>query len=689
MENNSEYKIKLKGLNCANCTAKIENKVKQISDVKEASFNFSNEIFTVKTQEIVNYNYIFDNVKNIVNQIEPDVEVLRIDEEKEEQIDYFKIIKGSLVFIGLVVNSMIDYKFKFWVYLLIYIISSYEIYIKALKNIKEGEIFDENFLMVIASLGAFIVGEYPEGIAVMLFYSIGEFFQDLAVDKSRKSITEALNLKPESANIEKNGQVISVHPSDVNLGDIIIVKPGEKIPLDGVVVFGASTIDTSMLSGESLPKFVEVGDEILSGCLNTSSLIKIKVTENYENTTISKIVDMVENASSKKSRTEKTITKFAKVYTPIVVIIAILVAIIAPLLNILDWKDALFRACTFLVISCPCAFVLSVPLGVFAGIGAASKEGIFVKGGNFIEAMENIKNIVFDKTGTLTKGVFEVTDVVSKNFDKNEVLKYAYTAEINSNHPIATAITSYYNGDSLNISNLIDIPGRGIKYEYDGKEILVGNSRLMNEYGIDVKSIDANGILVHVVKDKVYMGCIVVEDTLKENISKDIQELKKQGINLALLSGDSNENVKAVAEQVGVNEFYGELLPIDKVNLFEKILNNSKGKVAFVGDGINDAPVLSRADIGIAMGSIGSDIAIESADVVLMTDEISKISQGIKISKKTNLIIKENITFALAIKFAVLILGLFGFASMWAAVFADVGVSILAIFNSMRALKIK
>ncbi|MDY2986026.1 MAG: heavy metal translocating P-type ATPase [Peptoniphilus sp.] len=685
MEKNFEYRLRLKGLNCANCAAKIEGKTKNIVGVEEADFNLSNEIFTLKIKENVDRVKLAKKVKQIVDETEPGVETLSIDEDVKDEKSYVELLKPVLILSGLILNINIEHKYKLIVFLFLYILVGYEVIFSAIKKIKNGDFLDEEFLMSIASLGALVIREYPEAIAVMLFYNVGEFFQDRAVDKSRNSIKSALELKPEYANIEVNGNVVKVRPEEISVGDFIIVKPGEKIPLDGEVIEGSSNLDTSMISGESIPKFVEEGDIVVSGCVNTTSLLKIRVTSNYENTTISKIVDMVENASARKSTTERLITRFSKIYTPIVVGIATLMAL-SPVTGILEWKDALFRACTFLVVSCPCAFVLSVPLGVFAGIGAASKEGIFVKGGNYLEALANIRELFFDKTGTLTKGKFSVVKVVGINVDENEVLKFAYSAERNSNHPVATAINSYYRGDTLEIENLDEIAGYGIKYEYDKKRVLVGSDKLLKKYNIEHENFEENGVVIYVVREDELLGYVVVEDALKSNILEDLKALKENGIKLTLLSGDKNKNVKKVAEELGIENFYGELLPADKVRILEDSIKNAKGKVAFVGDGVNDAPVLARADIGMAMGTIGSDIAIESADVVIMTDEISKILKGMKISNKTNNIVKQNISFALIVKFVVLVLGFFGFASMWAAVFADVGVTIIAIFNSMRAL---
>lgn len=689
MEKNKEYKIQLKGLTCANCSAKIEDRARHIDEVSDANFNFSNEVITLSVQEEADTDRIFSSIKQIVKQIEPEVEVLKTDESAQEESGHSELIKFALVFIGMVLNIFIEHNFKLPVYIVLYLIAGFEVYTQAFKNILVGDIFDEEFLMSIASLGAFVVGEYPEGISVMLFYAVGEYFQDKAVEKSRKSISSALQLKPDYANVEINGELIKVSPEEVKLDDVIIVKPGEKIPLDGVVVFGNSNLDTSMISGESIPRFVEIGDEVYSGSLNTSSLIKIQVKSTYENTTIAKIVDMVENASSRKSHTEKTITKFSRIYTPIVVGLAVLMAVGAPLLQILDWREALFRACTFLVISCPCAFVISVPLGVFAGIGAASKEGIFVKGGNYLEAMSEIKSIAFDKTGTLTKGVFEVVKVVELKEKEYTILQYAYSAERNSTHPIATAIVAKYNGKALEVENLKDIAGHGLEYTFDNSRILVGNAKLLKKFDIEFDEAYESGVIIYVAKEAEVIGYIVVADKIKANIKEDLEKLIAEGLKLTLLSGDKTKNVSKVAAEVGIDNYQAELLPDEKVEYIEKIISENNGKVAFVGDGVNDAPVLARADLGIAMGSIGSDLAIESADIVLMTDEISKIGKGISISKKTKSIVKQNIAFALIVKLTVLILGFLGFASMWAAVFADVGVTIIAIFNSMRALNTK
>lgn len=689
MEKNKEYKIQLKGLTCANCSVKIEERARHIDEVSDANFNFSNEVITLSVQEEADTDRIFSSIKQIVKQIEPEVEVIKPGEIAQEESGHSELIKFALVFIGMVLNIVTEHNFKLPVYIVLYLIAGFEVYTQAFKNILAGDIFDEEFLMSIASLGAFVVGEYPEGISVMLFYAVGEYFQDKAVEKSRKSISSALQLKPDYANVEINGELIKVSPEEVKLDDVIIVKPGEKIPLDGVVVFGNSNLDTSMISGESIPRFVEIGDEVYSGSLNTSTLIKIQVKSTYENTTIAKIVDMVENASSRKSPTEKTITKFSRIYTPIVVGLAVLMAVGAPLLQILDWREALFRACTFLVISCPCAFVISVPLGVFAGIGAASKEGIFVKGGNYLEAMSEIKSIAFDKTGTLTKGVFEVVKVVELKEKEDKILQYAYSAERNSTHPIATAIVAKYNGKALEVENLKDIAGHGLEYTFDNSRILVGNAKLLKKFDIEFDEADESGVIIYVAKENEVIGYIVVADTLKANIKEDIEKLKAEGLKLTLLSGDKTKNVSKVATEVGIYNYQAELLPDEKVEYIEKMISENDSKVAFVGDGVNDAPVLARADLGIAMGSIGSDLAIESADVVLMTDEISKIGKGISISKKTKSIVKQNIALALIVKLTVLVLGFLGFASMWAAVFADVGVTIIAIFNSMRALNTK
>ncbi len=611
------------------------------------------------------------------------------------------------------------------IYLIGYLIVGGEIILKAIKNIFKGELFDEHFLMAVATIGAIAIGEYPEAVAVMLFYQVGELFQDYAVDKSKKSITELMNIRPDYANVKKNENITKVNPEEVKIGEIIVVKPGEKIPLDGIVLEGKSMIDTSSLTGESLPRNVEKNDEILSGCINQNGTLSIKVTKEYGESTVHKILDLVENASNKKSKSENFITKFAKYYTPIVVILAILLAIIPPfILRLGEFTNWLYRALTFLVVSCPCALVISIPLGFFGGIGGASKKGILVKGSNYLEALANTETVIFDKTGTLTEGIFEVQKIETvktlkqnnkiekdKKFEKNnktendkdfyeiekqELLKLVASCEKDSNHPIAMSVKKAYaeqnnqKMDGNKIKNINELAGKGISAIIDEKEILVGNEKLMKENSINYIESKDVGTVLYVSINKKFAGYIVISDKIKHDSKTAISDLYKNGVNKTImLTGDKKEVAENVSNQLGITSVFSELLPDGKVEKVEEIIKNKspKSKVVFVGDGINDAPVLALSDIGIAMGGLGSDAAIEAADVVIMTDEPSKVSQSIDIAKKTMKIVKENIIFAIAIKIIVLILGACGGATMWEAVFADVGVSILAIINSLRMLK--
>ena len=583
-----------------------------------------------------------------------------------------------------------------FIYLTAYLIVGGDVVLKALKNILNGKIFDENFLMSIATIGAFIIGEYPEGVAVMLFYQIGELFQDYAVNKSRKSIAELMDIRPDYANIKRGNKIIKVDPDEVEVGELIVIKPGEKIALDGKVVSGNSTINTSALTGESLPREVEVGDEVLSGCINMSGVITVKVSKEFGESTVSKILDLVENASSKKSESEKFITKFAKYYTPAVVIIAVFLAVIPPLvLKDAVFYDWLYRALIFLVISCPCALVISIPLGFFGGIGGASAHGVLVKGSNYLEALSKTEVIVFDKTGTLTKGVFNVTEIVTKNISKEELLEMAAYAESYSNHPISVSLQKAYGQkiDNSKISNVEEIPGHGVKATVFNKIVLAGNNKLMKSMAIKfLDDNDITGTIVHIAIDGAYKGYIIISDEIKPDSKTAIENLKKVGIKkTVMLTGDSKKVGEKVAGELGIDLVYTELLPGDKVEKLEILLKEkTKNKnLSFVGDGINDAPVLARADVGIAMGGLGSDAAIEAADIVIMNDQLSKIATTVKIAKKTLNIVKQNIFFALIVKLIVLILGAGGAATMWEAIFADVGVSVLAILNAMRAMKFK
>ena len=587
----------------------------------------------------------------------------------------------------------------FLIYLIPYLVIGYDIVFKAVRNISHGQVFDEIFLMMGATFGAFGVKEYSEAVAVMLFYQVGELFQNYAVGKSRQSISDMMNICPEYANIEEDGVLTQVDPDDVEVGSIIVVKPGERIPLDGIVTEGTSMIDTAALTGESVPRRATVGDEIISGCVNGSSTIKVKVTKAFEDSTVARILELVENASSKKAKVENFITRFAKYYTPVVTIGAVILAILPPLILGGGWADWIQRACIFLVISCPCALVISVPLGFFGGIGASSKIGILVKGSNYLEAVAEMTTIVFDKTGTLTKGEFKVSEVLpsaekNNTIGKEELLEIAAYGEGYSNHPIANSIREAY-GKTLSMERVTDteeIAGHGIHTFIDGREVYLGNAKLMEAQNIAYTENKTAGTVVYVACNNVFAGSIVISDTVKEGSKNAIADMKKVGVKkTVMLTGDRQAAADAVAAELGIDEVHAELLPADKVGEVEKLLGsqNEKERLAFVGDGINDAPVLTRADIGIAMGSMGSDAAIEAADIVLMDDDIRKIASLVKIARKTLGIVKQNIVFALAIKALVLLLGALGMANMWEAVFADVGVSVIAILNSMRTLNTK
>ena len=603
-----------------------------------------------------------------------------------------KIIIALILYIFAMIIKFNNELINNLIFIISYIIVGFEILKKALRNILKGKVFDENFLMSVATLGAFGIGEFPEAVAVMLFYQIGELFQSYAVDKSKKSIASLMDIRPDFANVYRNGKIEKVNPNEVKIGETIIVKPGEKIPLDGVIEEGTTTLDTKALTGESIPKEVTLKDEVLSGCINLNSVIKIKVEKEFEKSTVSQILDLVENASSKKSKSENFITKFAKYYTPIVVIIALILAIVPPLITGGDFLSWIYRALSFLVVSCPCALVISIPLSFFGGIGGASKMGVLIKGSNYLEALSNVEIAVFDKTGTLTKGVFEVQEINPKGVSKEELLKIAAYAENYSNHPISKSLKQAYNEkiDENKIKKFEEISGQGIKAQIDGKNVLVGNEKLMQEKQIEYEKLSKIGTICYIAIEGKYAGNIVISDKIKEDAKKTIEELKKNNIKqTVMLTGDKKSVGESVAKQIGIDKVYAELLPQDKVKKVEELLKTKspKGKLAFVGDGINDAPVLAMSDIGIAMGGLGQDSAIEASDIVIMTDEPLKIVKTIKLSKKTMRIVKENIIFAISIKVLVLILTAFGLSTMWEAVFADVGVSILAIINALRALK--
>lgn len=735
-----DIKLYLDGLNCANCAGKIEDKVNKLDDVEEAVLNFSTKLLLITPKEGVSEGELEDKVKKVVLDLEPDVKVLKDKNRMKpsvntcndgccgegesykhnngegnshshehvhshshggvnqsiEKKELFRLgIALVLFIIGMIVN--LDKMYEFIIFGVAYIIAGGEVLLRAFKNILKGQVFDENFLMAIATIGAFAIGEFPEGVAVMLFYEVGEMFQDYAVNKSRKSISDLMNIRPDFANlIDLNGEEKRVSPESVNVGSIIVVRAGEKVPLDGVVLSGEATLDVSALTGESLPKEVEAKDDVLAGSINKSGLLKIKVTKSFGESTVSKILDLVENAGNKKSPTEKFITKFARYYTPVVVFSALALAIIPPLvISGESFSQWISRALIFLVVSCPCALVVSIPLGYFAGIGLASKNGILIKGSNYLEALNNVESIVFDKTGTLTKGTFKVKKSESTSkLSNEELLKLGAYTEYYSNHPIAKSIVSEFNKEinKALISNYEEISGKGIKVDIDGETFLAGNLKLMDMFNIKISSINEIGTVVYLANEKSELGYIVISDEIKEDSKEAITGLKEIGVKQTImLTGDNEKVGEGVAKEIGLDKAYCSLLPQNKVEKLEQIFEDkSKGKkVAFVGDGINDAPVLARADIGIAMGGVGSDAAIEAADVVIMDDKPSKIIKAIKIAKKTNKIVWQNIIFALGVKIVILIFGALGMANMWEAVFGDVGVTLIAVINSSRILKNK
>lgn len=742
-----EIRLVLNGLDCANCANKIETKVNKINGVKEATVNFSTTLLIAEIKEESLKDEIINEIKSIVKKLEPDVKVEEklnntviknttseckgsccstsfengevkkctektkinknethnhthsngLSENNAGVIEYIKenimLIIGTLIYLVALAYNGNNNSVSIILFIASYLVIGGDVILTALKNITNGEIFDENFLMSIATIGAFFIGEYPEAVAVMLFYQIGEVFQGYAVNKSRKSISSLMNIRADYANVLRSNNEVKVSPEDVSLNEVILIKPGERVPLDGVVLSGESFLDTSALTGESVPREIKAGDEILSGEINNSGVLKVRVTKEYGESTVARILELVENASNKKAPTEKFITKFSKIYTPIVVLVAVLVAIIPPIfIKGAVFSEWLYKALSLLVVSCPCALVVSIPLGFFSGIGAASKKGVLVKGGNYLEALKESEIIVFDKTGTLTKGVFKVTSINAKNISKDELLEITALGEANSNHPIAVSIAEAY-GKKINkneIESYKEVAGHGVEAIIRGKNVLLGNSKLMIKNNIFYDKVNTIGTIVHIAINSEYKGNIIISDEIKENVKEAIVELKNAGIKkTVMLTGDSKEVAEKVANDIGIDEVYSELLPSDKVNKLEEVLNKKvgNGKVLFVGDGINDAPVLARADIGIAMGGVGSDAAIEAADVVLMKDKIESISDAIRISRKTNKILWQNIIFSLFIKVVVMILVVAGLTNMWAAVFADVGVTLLAVLNSMRIIR--
>ena len=686
-------------MDCASCAAKIEEGLLKLEGVKSCSVNFATSTLHIDTDN-------FEKVKAKMKEIEPEVEIEEIEVDKnivsksellENKAQLIRIFL-TIIFlaIGLIYeNPLHQTPFHFGEYLIYgiaYLLSGYKVILGAVRNIVKGKVFSEHFLMTIATLGAFGIDAMSEAVAVMLFYVVGELFQDLAVNRSRQSIKALLEIKPDYANLKSNGEIKQVPPENVNTGDVIIVKAGEKIPLDGEIIEGHSFVDTSTLTGESVPRKVKERETVLAGMINQSGLLTIRVTKLFNESSISRILELVENAVSKKAETEKFITTFAKYYTPVVVVSALLLAVLPPLLfSGQTFSEWIYRALVVLVISCPCALVISIPLGYFGGIGGASRKGILVKGSNFLDALTQVKTVVFDKTGTLTKGEFKVSEVVTSNgYTKDEILGYAAYAETNSNHPVAKSISEAFGKDieSKRIEQVEEISGHGIKAVIDRKTVLAGNDKLLHKENIDHPVCNVEGTVVHVAIDKVYMGYIIISDTLKDDAIEAIEKLKAKNIQTVMLTGDNKFAASAFAKKLGIDKFFSELLPEDKVKHIESLMAEKKGgKVAFVGDGINDAPVIARADVGIAMGALGSDAAIETADVVLMTDSPSKVAVAIDVAKRTRNIVWQNIYFAMGVKLAFIVLGVFGVATMWEAVFGDMGVALIAVFNAIRILK--
>lgn len=712
----NECMLSIEGLDCPNCAAKVERKINTLEGIKEATVDFLGKKIVVLADEI-SENELVELIQTEVDKIEDGVKVfvpkVQAGESSSEEEDTGKIKKklligGVLFVLGIFVPKTLFIP-KLAVFLVSYLVIGGDVLLSAFKNILNGQVFDENFLMAIATIGAFAIGEYPEGVAVMLFYQLGELLQGIAVNNSRKSIVSLMDIRPDYANIKVGEGIKKVSPEEIKVGEIIVVKPGEKVPLDGKIVKGASTFDTSALTGESLPREAKAGDDVLSGFINKNGLIEIQVAKVFSESTVSKILYLMENAGSKKSKTENFITKFARYYTPVVVITALIVAIFPPLLiQGATFSDWIYRALIFLVVSCPCALVISIPLGFFGGIGGASRHGILIKGTNYLEVLNNLESVVMDKTGTLTKGIFKVTEVNVKNnikindFENNKteltkplLLKYAAHIEKFSNHPIAQSIVAEYENsvskvDENVVKDFEEISGFGIKVNINNHQFLAGNSKLMNLENITFDKKENLGTAIYLAADGKYIGNILISDEVKEDSARAIKGMKENGVKeIVMLTGDNEAIGKNIAEKLGIDKVFTELLPNEKVEKLEEIYKtkSKKGKVAFVGDGINDAPVLARADLGIAMGGAGSDAAIEAADVVIMNDEPSKIVTAIKIAKKTKEIVWQNITVAFAIKIVVMALGLFGDATMWEAVFADVGVALLAVLNATRVLR--
>ena len=682
----------LRGIDCGNCAAKIERAVNQLEQVESATVNLIAQKLTLETKS---EDGIDKEIIDLVDAIEPGIEV--ISEKKEEALPEKRDWAKELL---LAVTILFAFGFflpeeYFWIrlvyYLTLYIIIGHKVLIKMVQNIQRGNIFDENFLMSIATLGAFLLGEFPEAVAVMLFYQIGEYFQDKATSQSRQSIARLMDIRSDKAWRLEGGETVQVDPETVRVADHILVKPGEKVPLDGLVREGRSILDTSALTGESLPREIGVGEDITSGVINLTSPLVIEVSKTFSQSTVNKILELVENASNKKAETERMITRFSRVYTPVVVGIAFLLASLPPLLGLGEWSTWLYRALTFLVISCPCALAVSVPMSFFGGLGGASKLGVLVKGGNYLEALAKLDTVVFDKTGTITKGIFAVDTVVNAEGVEDDILYLAAHLESYSNHPIANSIRTAYGQevDENRVSQITELPGQGMSGRIDGRQLYLGNARLMEVQGIAYPAIDSTGTVLYLAEDSHFLGYFLITDQVKETSIEALKDLQAVGIKkTVLLSGDRQAVVDEFAQQFAFNDAFGDCLPQDKVSTFEEILTQSQQAVAFVGDGVNDAPVLARADVGIAMGGLGSDAAIESADVVLMDDDLGKLPQVIRLAKKTVRIAQQNMTLAIVVKLIFLVLSGLGISNMWEAIFADVGVTLLAVWNALRTLRI-
>lgn len=693
----------LEGLDCPNCAAKIERELKKLEGLSDISVNFTTRTIDIEEKHE-------RDIMHVLQRIEPNVKLIpgnisqhnhhhahehEKGELKEKLLSIF--LSGALLVIGMILSKNLNGKsdvLQYGIFLLAYLIAGWKVLFTAFRNLVRGQVFDENFLMTVATIGAFSIHEFPEAVGVMLFYSVGEYFQALAVNRSRRSITALMDIRPDYANIKTDIGINKVSPETVKIGDIILIKPGEKVPLDGMVLSGISFLDTSALTGESVPRKIKPGEKVLAGMINTQGLLEVTVEKSFSESAVSKILDLVQNAAGRKAKTEQFITRFAHYYTPVVVFVATAIAVIPPLvLPGESFSKWLYRALTILVISCPCALVVSIPLGYFGGIGGASRKGILIKGANFLEALTNVDTIVFDKTGTLTKGVFKVTDIQTSNgFSKEDVLKWAAYVESYSSHPIAKSILEAYDGNiEQNMTeDYTEVAGHGVMSQVEGKQVLAGNKKLMNKYNIALEDNTVFGTVVYVAVDGVYAGSITISDEIRHDAKKAISELKNLGVkNTVMLTGDSEKSAKKIADDIGLDRYYANLLPegkVEKLEALKGIEDQNRNKVVFVGDGINDAPVITRADVGMAMGGLGSDAAIEAADVVIMEDMPSKVADAIKIARYTKKIVIQNIVLAMGIKGVFLTLGAMGVATMWEAVFADVGVALLAILNSTRTL---